>query len=134
MSKVARKICIELPEEERQRLGPDVVGLLQRSMYGTQDASHLWQLDYVDLLCDEKGGFKRGVHNAAIFFHAEMGIYVLCHGDDFVVLADEDGLAHVDRLLSSRYAVKNMGTLGFEQGDDQELFIGPQSQAAGLYR
>ena len=121
MGKAQRTIYIELPEEERQRLGPDVVGLLLRSMYGTQDASHIWQLDYVELLI--AGGFTRGRHNAAVFFHFELGIYILCHGDDFVVLADEPGLSHVDRLLKSKYTVKNMGTIGFETGDDTELVI-----------
>ena len=111
MSKVNRTIYIELPEEERQRLGPDVIGLLKRTMYGTQDASHLWRLDYVALLCCDSGGFKRGRRNAAVFWHQELGVYMLCHGDDFVVLGDEDGLTHVDALLTSKYTVKNLGAI-----------------------
>ena len=74
----------------------DKVGLLLRSMYGTQDASNLWQWDYVDLICSEKGTFKRGRHNAAAFFSEEFETQVLVHGDDFFGLAPEEGLTHFD--------------------------------------
>ena len=43
------------------------------------------------------------------------------HGDDFVVLADSVGMDHTDQLLTSKYPCKNMGTLGFEEGDDSSL-------------
>ena len=51
---------IKLPAEDRQTYGEDKVGRLVKSMYGTQDASHIWQLDYVNLICGELGGFRRG--------------------------------------------------------------------------
>ena len=40
---------------------------LIKNMCGTQDASHIWQLDYVNLICGEAGGFRRGKHSAALF-------------------------------------------------------------------
>ena len=40
-----RLIYIKLPAEDRQKNGEDKVGRLIKSMYGTQDASHVWQLD-----------------------------------------------------------------------------------------
>ena len=43
-------IYIQLPAEDRQKYGEDKVGRFVRSMYGTQDASHIWQLDYVNLI------------------------------------------------------------------------------------
>ena len=43
-----RLIYIRLPAEERQKCGEDKVGRLIKSMYGTQDASHIWQLDRCD--------------------------------------------------------------------------------------
>ena len=51
-----RLIYIKLPAEDRQKHGEDKVGRLIKSMYGTQDASHIWQLDYVNLICGESGG------------------------------------------------------------------------------
>ena len=53
-----RLILIKLPPaEDRQKYGEDKVGRLVKSMYGTQDASHIWQLDCVNLICGESGGF-----------------------------------------------------------------------------
>ena len=39
-----RLIYIKLPAEDRQKYGEDKVRRLIKSMYGTQDASHIWQL------------------------------------------------------------------------------------------
>ena len=44
-----RLIYIRLPED-RQEYGEDKFGRLIKSMYGTHDASHIWQLD-VSLIC-----------------------------------------------------------------------------------
>ena len=48
-----RLIYIRLPAEDRQKYGEDKVGRLIKSMFGTQDASHIWQLDHVNLICGE---------------------------------------------------------------------------------
>ena len=45
------------------------------------------------------------------------------HGDDFVCLSDDDGLKHIDSLLKSQYAAKDMGTLGFEDSDVRSLLL-----------
>ena len=45
-----RLIYIKLPAEDRQKYGEGKVGRLVESMCGTQDASHIWQLDYVNLI------------------------------------------------------------------------------------
>ena len=44
-------IYIRLPAEDRQKYGEDKLGILVKSMSGTQDTSHVWQLDYVNLTC-----------------------------------------------------------------------------------
>ena len=58
-------IYIKLPAEHRQKC-EDKVGSLVKSMYGTQDFSRTWQLDYVNLICGELGGFRRGKHKRSI--------------------------------------------------------------------
>ena len=58
MGKAQRTVYIELPESEQARLDTDKIGLLKKSMYGAQDASHIWQLDYLELF--EAAGFVRG--------------------------------------------------------------------------
>ena len=92
-------------------------------MYGTQDASHIWQLDYVNLICGELGGFRRGKHSAALFHNPNQDVRMAVHGDDFVCLSDDDGLKHLDSLLKSKYTATDMGTLGFEDSDVKSLLL-----------
>ena len=80
-------------------------------MHGTQDASHIWQLDYVNLICGELGGFRRGKHSAALFHNPIQDVRMAVHGDDFVCLSDDDGFKHIDSLLKSKHTAKDMGTL-----------------------
>ena len=68
-------------------------------MYGTQDASHIWQLDYVNLICGELGNFRRGKHSAALFHNPNQYVSIAVHGDGFLCLSDGDGLEHIDVLL-----------------------------------
>ena len=118
-----RLIYISLPTQDRQKYGEGKVGRLVKSMYGTQDASHIWQLDYVNLICGELGGFRRGKHSAALFHNPNQDARVAVHGDDFVCLSDDDGLKHIDSLLKSKYTAKDMGTLGFEDSDVISLLL-----------
>ena len=52
-----RLIYIKLPTEYRQKYGEDKVGRQVESMYVAQDASHIRQLDYVNLICGDLGCF-----------------------------------------------------------------------------
>ena len=114
---------IKLPAEDRQKHGEDRVGRLIKSMYGTQDASHIWQLDCVNLICGELGGFRCGKHSVALFHNPNQDVRMAVHGDDFVCLSDDDGLKHIDRLLRSEYTAKDMGTLRFEDPYVQSLLL-----------
>ena len=107
-----RLIYIRLPAEDRQKYGEETVGRLVKSMYGTQDASHMWQLDYVNLICGELGGFRRGRHSAALFRGPNEYMRMAVHGDDVVcVLSDDDGLKYINKLFKSKYTAKDMGSL-----------------------
>ena len=118
-----RLIYTKLLAEDRQKYGEDKVGRLIKSMYGTQDASHIWQLDHVNLIYGELGGFRRGKHSAALCHNANQDVGMAVHGDDFVCLSDDDGLKHIDSLLKSKYTAKDMGTLGFEDSDVKSLLL-----------
>ena len=50
---------LDFPAEDRQKNGEDKVGRLVKSMYGTQDASDIWQLDYVTWICGELRGLPK---------------------------------------------------------------------------
>ena len=67
-------------------------------MYGTQDASHLRQLDYVNLICGELGGFRRSQHSVALSHNQNQHVRMAVHSDDFVCLSDDNGLKHIDGL------------------------------------
>ena len=92
-------------------------------MYGTQDASHIWQLDYVNLICGESGGFRGGKHSAASFHNPNQDVRMAVHGDVFVCLSDDDGLEHIDSLLKSKYTAKDVGTFGLEDSDVKSLLL-----------
>ena len=49
-----------------------------------------------------------------------------------MVLGDDDGLEHSDKLLKSRYPTKNMGTLGFDPGGDKQLQLLNRLFTAGI--
>ena len=79
-----RVIHTALLAEDRQKHGEDKVGRLAKSTYGTQDASHIWQLDYVNLICGELGDFRRGKHSSALFHNPNEDVRMAVHGDDCV--------------------------------------------------
>ena len=116
-----RTIYIELPDEDASytESGEKECGLLMKSMYGTQDAPNIWQSHYTGLL--ESVGICRGKSNASVFYRDRDGIRIVVHGDDFLVLGDDQGLQEVDDLLRSTYELKRLGTLGFDEGDDKEI-------------
>ena len=93
-----RLIYIRLPAEDRPKYGEDKVGRWIKSMYGTQNASHIWQFDYANLICEELGGFRRGKHSVALFHDPNSDVRLAVHDDDFVRLSDDDGLKHIDIL------------------------------------
>ena len=114
---------IRLPEEDCQKFGEDKAGRLIKSMKGSQDASHIWQLDNVTLICGELGGFRRGKQSAALFHNTYEDVRMAVHGDDSVCLSDDDGFKHIDELLKSKYTAKGTGTLGFEDSDAKSLLL-----------
>ena len=102
-------IYVRLPAEDQQTHGEDRVGRLVKSMYGTPDAAHSWQLGSVNLVCGELGGFRRGKHSAALFHNASLDVRMAVLGVYFVCLADEHGLNHIDLLLKAKKHCKRHG-------------------------
>ena len=80
--KAQRELYVDLPDEEK-KLHPGKCGRILKSWYGTQDASHVWQGDYVEVLLN--AGFTRGRSNGAVFRHEAQDIVCLVHGDDFAI-------------------------------------------------
>ena len=53
MPKADRELYIELPDEAKEPSDGDVLGRLNRSMYGFRDASNKWMRDWQNLLVSE---------------------------------------------------------------------------------
>ena len=58
-----------------------------------------------------------------LFHNTNQDVRMAVHGDDFVCLSDDDGLKHIDNLLTSEYTAKDMGTLGFRDSDVKSLLL-----------
>ena len=74
----------------------------------------------------------------ALFWNPATDCRVLVHGDDFLALGDLPALAQLGATLASKYVSKDMGTLGFEDGDvttitvlNRSIEVG--SDADGIY-
>jgi hypothetical protein len=113
-----RRVFVTLPEGDELA---EHCALLQRTMYGTQDASAVWQQDYTVLLL--ANGFVKGSASTAIFFHEDLDIRVLVHGDDFLTLADQEGLRHTEKVLAGRYDYKVVGSIGPDPSDKGEMCV-----------
>jgi len=111
MPKASRRLFIEIPEEDRKPSEGDIVGLLERNMYGFRDASKGWQEDWQKLL--EGEGYQVGKANPALFLNAEMKSKGAVHGDDFYVLGPRRAVDHIGKVLGSKYSVRESHRLGF---------------------
>lgn len=99
----------QLPEEEEAL--PSKCGRLLCTILGTRDTSNTWHSDSTEHL--EAADFVGGKASPATFKCAGLGsIRALAHGDDFAILADDDGLAFWERMLHERYQCKCAGRLG----------------------
>ena len=112
-----RLIHGRLPAEDRQTYGEDKVGRLIKSMHGTQDASHIWQLDFVNLMCGESGGFQRGKHSAALFHNSNEDVRRQCTDTTLCVCQTTMDSLTSTHFSNQKYTAEDMGTLGFEDSD-----------------
>eukprot|EP00971_Amphidinium_carterae_P141226 2798429-Amphidinium_carterae.1 len=88
-------------------------------MYGTQDASNIWQRTWACHL--EKHGYVMGTSNPALFCSEHLKGF--CHGDDFVVAACEDEADIFEGILADKFEMRCTGKIGFKNHLDKELEI-----------
>ena len=108
------EVFVELPEEEKEP-GKDLVGLLEKSMYGTRSASRNWQRQLGKDLAAL--GFEQARGSPCLYYHPQEDARLVIHGDDLWLLADQPGLDALLPRLHSTYELKEQGTLGPEPGD-----------------
>ena len=61
-----RRVFITIPAEDAEAKG-DECGLLQKSLYGAQDASANWEAEYTDMVV--KADYEPGVANVSLFYN-----------------------------------------------------------------
>ena len=89
-------------------------------MYGTLDAAERWAEHYSMTLCP--AGFIRGAASPCHFYHPSKDIWVLVHGDDFVIVAKQAGRTYTEEVLRAAYEVK-VDIAGPQPGDLKEIKI-----------
>ena len=114
MAPATRELYVEIPDEDRGPGEENLIGRLNRSMYGFRDASHNWMEDWQDLLQEE--GYKIGVANPALFWNQALSSRGAVHGDDFYVLGTVCAVDRMAVALKSRYSVRESHRLGFGEG------------------
>ena len=75
-------------------------GELLRTMYGTLDAAACWEDDYSDLLLS--AGYQKGQACPCVFWHPQLQVYCLVHGDDFVCVAWRSSLDYIEATLGMK--------------------------------
>ena len=113
--KAEREVFVDLEEEDRKAHGADKCGRLLKSMYGTQDASSIWQRDYTALL--QEHTYEKGRSNSAVFFSNESQGRVIVHGDDFLILGTQETIDAFEKMLATKYEYKKLFNIGTDQGD-----------------
>ena len=68
-------------------------------MYGTRDAALNWAMGYGETL--RAAGYVQGRSNPCLFHHAELGVSIRVHGDDFVAVGPEKHLESTRRTLEN---------------------------------
>ena len=102
-----RNVYTNLPEGDEQ---PGKCAKLVRSMYGTQDASSIWQETYSTLVKDH--GIEIGRAWPAIFYDPESDARFMVHGDDFVILGDEQAQLRIETILAKKFEFRTDGFIG----------------------
>ena len=117
MGTAARQLFLQLPEEDQNLPGDTepMAGRLLKSMYGTQDASKIFQDDYQGYLRQEGAEFSRLC--PSIFKISSRGLLGAVHGDDFMVAGEPENLKWFDEVLNRRYTARWENTLGDGYGE-----------------
>ena len=114
---ISREVAVELPVEDGGRPGSEMVGLLQKSLYGTRDAAANFQREVKKLMWEQ--GFVVGAYNVSTFYHRQRGLRVMVHGDDFISTRCRESLSWMKCRLEERFEVKTT-LIGHRKGEALE--------------
>ncbi|CAK0815117.1 unnamed protein product [Prorocentrum cordatum] len=98
--------CWPPPEQRR----PGMLWKLQKAMYGTPEASMLFQGEVRDNF--RQNGYEELKTVCCLYYHPGKDSLCAGHGDDFVVEAYDEELDEFDKLMASRFKVKPQPRVG----------------------
>ena len=119
-ARAVRPVFVKLPDEDMAERAECRCGKLMMSMYGTRDAALNWALEYCDTL--QAAGYAQGKANPCLFYHAELNVSVMVHGDDFVAVGPDQHLDSIKTSLSDKYKIKIV-QLGHGEGKNSQIRI-----------
>ena len=115
-----RDVFIQLPPEDEESKVPGRCGKLHRTMYGTLDAAEQWGIHYSNTLIN--AGFQQGQASPCHFYHPLHKVWVLVHGDDFMIIGRQAGRDYTTEVLGKAYKI-TIGHAGPQENDPKELKI-----------
>ena len=111
-----RDVFIKLPFEDYEE---GMCGKLNKSMYGTRDASLNWENEYIRFM--ESVGFIRGLSSPCLFYHPGKDIRAVVYGDDFTLLGSENYLNWFKTEIQKVYAIDFKARLGPNDEDQKSV-------------
>ena len=111
-----RDVYVKLPMEDQSE---GMCGKLNKSMYGTRDASLNWENEYIRFMISV--GFVRGLSSPCLFYHPGKDIRAVVYGDDFTLLGSETHLDWFKAEIKQVYAIDFKARLGPEDGDKKSV-------------
>ena len=112
-----RDIFIELPPEDAE---PGMVGKLEKSLYGTRDATLNWAEAHTKVLIAT--GYKKGLSGHCSFYHEKWDLSTVVHGDDFLSEGPADSLTKMNLALKQNFQVKTE-VIGPDPGQQREARV-----------
>ena len=64
-----------------------------------------WALEYCDIR--QAAGYGQDKADPFLFYHAELNVPVMVHGDDFVAVGPDQHLGNIKATLSDKYKIKS---------------------------
>ena len=119
-AKAVRPVYVVLTSEDFEDGDENRCGELVMSMYGTRDAALNWSAEYTKTFADS--GYIQGRASPCLFYNEQLDVAIMVHGDDFVAIGDDAGLADARNVLEDCYKLK-VEMLGNGAGQVKEVRI-----------
>ena len=115
-----RRIYIELPRQDPKHGAADLVGLLQKAMYGTRDAPQIWAKEVQKVM--EELGFVISMFQPSVYYHPSKDLIVVVHVDDFLCSGEMKELEWLYDNLAQKFELKK--SLIMKDSEQEVKYLG----------